>query len=339
MDRYKNVDVSSFNLEVGGTKVKSISIPDGYVIHNFRPLVDEHTLVTGDLLLNGMVVILADSIGRRDPDCLTPEYKERNPGWKGPTSSDLHDLMTNSRWAIVSNIQRHGHIINFDAIYADGTIYPRSYSHIWKWAVMKQVEIIPEDAHDASDKAFNQAMIDAFDVISGNKFDPNFIENFLKSVTNPVRGFVDDFDLSGLVLDPDRFSLKRMFGEESTPQVPPVSRTNWKRRLRDANSLKQVKDILKERDDFMQARREAEMIELAENNEADNPEHLLTISAKELILGDVFVIAGSWYQVISLCTLEGFEDEIEVDTKMVGTTWPKTLSFKLDETIQVAQRS
>lgn len=323
MEELKAVDLSEFNVEIAGKKVEGVLIPSGYIYENWMPLVADHILLGGDQLFNGAVVVLAERTYRDNPERLEPAYRVQNPGWAGPSGYDRAKVAETSRWCVVTGLRQVGEITHFNALYSDGTILPRSYNKSIKWAAMKRVEAKAEESEEVTS---------ILDGILGTLGLGDLFAEF-SDKPNSLKGIKYDPHFLDLWLGKGWDSIPENSAAGEADEKPPISPTNFERRLRDADSRSKVRNILKERDDFFGPRLEKKMLEGA------NPEHLMTIPAGQLILGDVFFLAGASYQVTGLSALEGFEDEIQVDINKIGTTWPKTLSFNLEEKINVAQRS
>lgn len=101
-----------------------------------------HELVTGDHLMEGMIVVVEDKMIRRNPNVLSPEYPDRARGFV-PSEYDRASVEEQSRWALVTDLDKRGEIIKFTAIYSDGTMRSRSYNKSIKWAALKEFEMLP----------------------------------------------------------------------------------------------------------------------------------------------------------------------------------------------------
>lgn len=123
---------NGISLEINGVKVSSVQIPWGTVPIDFAPAVEEHLVITGDQLVNGMVVLIEDRNFRQDPSITNPSVYDRAKANE------------TSRWCVVTNLRPYGgggRIIAFDGVYADGTIRSRQYSTLIAWAVLKDSEM------------------------------------------------------------------------------------------------------------------------------------------------------------------------------------------------------
>jgi hypothetical protein len=151
----RTVDLLTNDITVvrDGVQIASIDIPSGYVPISFTPHMEQHTVVTGEGLENGMIVLFADNIHRRNPETISPERSK--PGPIDPYS--LSAVRESSRWALVTNLEYEGNIVYFDAIYSDGTITPRRYNVSIRWAVLKDFQltlVCPAcgEVHDENDE-------------------------------------------------------------------------------------------------------------------------------------------------------------------------------------------
>lgn len=133
---------NNINLELGGIQIGMIKVPSDYVPYTFAPILGVHELITGDHLMNGMIVVVEDTVFRRNPDVLSPEYPDRKNGFM-PSSYDRASVEEQSRWALVTDLDKSGEIIKFTAIYSDGTMRSRSYDKSIKWAALKEFEMLP----------------------------------------------------------------------------------------------------------------------------------------------------------------------------------------------------
>ena len=307
---YAEVDLTDFDVTIDDTRFLTMWVPTETVSLDWTPNTREHGVMSGDLLKNGFVVINADSIMRENPAVLTPEYAERNPGWKGPSEYERARVNETSRWAVVTDVKHSGSQVRFTAVYADGSIVPRHYSNEYKWAVLKETQASPHSPHSL------KKMLTTGQIL--NKFDTAFVDMWLRG----SRG------VHGIPISEDENSAA---GE--TAEKPPVSPTNFERRLRDASSRSEVRTILEERDDYFGKRLADKIVK------GETPDYVTVILAKEFILADVLFVAGVPYTVTGLSTLEGFEDEIQVDLNKIGTDRTRSLSFGLNEKVVIAGRS
>lgn len=124
-------------LEIDGIQVGKIDLPSGYVPYHFMPLIDKHTVISGDKLVNGMIV-LVEAKHRENPESLEPEYRVRNPNFR-PSGYDRRRVQETARWALVTDFHQQGQIITFTAIYADGTMAERGgYNQSIRWTLLRE---------------------------------------------------------------------------------------------------------------------------------------------------------------------------------------------------------
>lgn len=130
-----DLHANKINIELGGVTIGKIKIPSDYVPKDFAPVLGTHYLVTGDKLLNGLIVLLEDSMMRPDPET-SSDYERRR-------------VEENSRWALVTDLRiiqrdsQSGPLVKFTAIYADGTMRDRTYAASYKWSVLKEFDMLP----------------------------------------------------------------------------------------------------------------------------------------------------------------------------------------------------
>lgn len=170
-----DLQAHGIHVELGGVVFGKIAIPYDYVPYTFAPILGQHRLLTGDLLQNGMIVVVEDKLFRRNPDVLSPDYSDRKNGFV-PSSYDRAQVEEQSRWALVTDLQNEGSIIRFTAIYSDGTMRSRQYNKSIKWAVLNQFDMLPVcpdcgNAHKATAEA------------------PSFMEDFLKGLDEALEAF------------------------------------------------------------------------------------------------------------------------------------------------------
>lgn len=211
------VDLSHLDMVVEGTPVSAVELDNGYVSKFFSPHIGQHSILTGNQITEGMVVLIVDPLVREDPAQLSDE--------------NLNDHRRNridetSRWALVHNPRiSMGDILNFTAIYADGTMRQRHYNVSYRWAVASNVVFT---AKRSGEEEFIQSMTETIEKLL-------FGENHNLRERTP--GSYTDF-----------FSAMHGFptDEETSPaeEEPYRSPTNFARDLRDASSLKQVKEVL-----------------------------------------------------------------------------------------------
>lgn len=129
-------------IQLGEETIGQIKVPSDYVAHTFAPILGVHELITGDRLVNGLIVVVEDNMFRRNPNVLSPEYPDRKNGFV-PSEYDRASVEEQSRWALVTDLDKSGQIIKFTAIYSDGTMRSRTYNKSIKWAVLKEFEMLP----------------------------------------------------------------------------------------------------------------------------------------------------------------------------------------------------
>lgn len=308
MTDFSEVDVTDFNLVIEGVRVYGMKIPNNYVSDAWAPNTTDHHIFDGNAIKDGMVVVIADSLVRANPEKLTEAYQERNPLWKGPTDHDRADIDRTARWAIVTNSKVRFGILHFNAVYADGTIFPRSYNVDWKWAVRKNVEASPYRRPNFKYLDLNSL----FESILGFKFDPHFVDRMVQE---------------GMKFEES--NLKNSTAGNSDEKVSDHPPYNFKKALRDADSLSKVAAILRDRNAYLKNR--------IDEDPLSNPEKMTRIQAKKLQIGDILFVAGTRYEVNALNRLEGFEGEIYADLKNTGFTTlvEKSITFESDEIISI----
>lgn len=133
-----NLIDNGISIDINGTTVGTIDIPSDYVPRTFAPVLGTHLLVTGDKLKEGMIVLLEDSLHRRD----LPE------NGRELSSYEQESLDESSRWAVVTDLRTSANgpdsrIVKFTAIYADGTMRDRTYNVSFKWSVLREFRAVP----------------------------------------------------------------------------------------------------------------------------------------------------------------------------------------------------
>jgi hypothetical protein len=114
-------------VEIDGIQVAQIDLPSGYVPYRFMPLLGTHTIISGDTLIDGMVVLVEPRF-RADPEDLDG----------APTSYDRRKIQETARWALVTGVSIQGTTLSFTAIYADGTMAERSHPKSAKWILLRE---------------------------------------------------------------------------------------------------------------------------------------------------------------------------------------------------------
>lgn len=201
---------NNVNLELGGIKIGMIKIPSDYVPYTFAPILGVHDLIAGDHLMEGMIVVVEDNVFRRNPNVLSPEYPDRARGFV-PSEYDRASVEEQSRWALVTDLDKSREIIKFTAIYSDGTMRSRSYNKSIKWAVLQEFEMLPvcpncgvthqtgeerlpnidEMTRDVTQHFFGEEM--SFDDFSDRlKDDPSFLDDILDKTLGKIFGPEDE---------------------------------------------------------------------------------------------------------------------------------------------------
>lgn len=197
---------NNIDIKLGGIQIGKIKVPSDYVPYTFAPILGVHELVTGDHLMEGMIVVVEDKMIRRNPNVLSPEYPDRARGFV-PSEYDRASVEEQSRWALVTDLDKRGEIIKFTAIYSDGTMRSRSYNKSIKWAALKEFEMLPvcpdcgvthqldeesdldidEVARNVTSQILGKEM--SFDEFSDRlKEDPSFIDELLGNTLRKIFG-------------------------------------------------------------------------------------------------------------------------------------------------------
>lgn len=119
------------------------SIPADLVYRGFQMNPSTDDLIFGDELKVGMVVLFEDELLRTDPS------REQGPNSDGYWTAHI---LEQSRWCKVEKIRAHSQndeIVQFVALYADGTKRKRTYNKSYAWYVKK--DSIPERTVRVSD--------------------------------------------------------------------------------------------------------------------------------------------------------------------------------------------
>lgn len=138
---------NGIDIEIQGRRMGQVKIPSDFVPHTFAPLLGEHLFIAGDMLENGMIVVLGDNSVRGNPNQLSPEYPDRKHGFV-PSEYDRARIEETARWALVTDLKitKNGpdsQLVTFTAIYSDGTMRDRKYNTRYKWAVLSKFEVLP----------------------------------------------------------------------------------------------------------------------------------------------------------------------------------------------------
>lgn len=133
-----DLQANNINIELGGVTIGKIKVPSDYVPRSFAPVLGTHHLITGDKLTNGLIVLLEDTLVRRDVSSDLSNLSEY----------ELDRLNETARWALVTDLKVRdrgpdGPLVSFTAIYADGTMRDRTYAGSYKWAVLKEFQMLP----------------------------------------------------------------------------------------------------------------------------------------------------------------------------------------------------
>lgn len=105
-----------------------LTIPAQHVRQGYSANVNVETILWGDELVEGMVVLIADPTFRENEERINiasdyelsyirPRYDEQN------------------RWCRVSKIRARNDVMSFVGLYADGTQRTRTYNVVHAWAV------------------------------------------------------------------------------------------------------------------------------------------------------------------------------------------------------------
>lgn len=112
---------------------KIANIPEEFVPLNFKMDPINHKVVYGDLLENGMIVVLEEPSVKRDPKNRPQDGSNDTPLW---SVYDEQAYLRESRWCLVESLRRRGDIIQFIGIYSDGTQASRQYNESYCWYVL-----------------------------------------------------------------------------------------------------------------------------------------------------------------------------------------------------------
>lgn len=206
-----HLHTNGIHIELGGRAISQIKIPSDFVAYTFAPILGTHLLLTGDMLVNGMVVVLEDHMMRGNPNDLSPESDKRQHGYT-PSEYDRRKIEEGARWALVTDVRvksngSDSQIVKFTAIYSDGTMRDRTYNVDYKWAVLTSVEALPlcscgrdhseeEDididqmTRDVTSQLFDEEM-DFEEFLSKVKEEPTFIDEiFNRTLGKITSGFL-----------------------------------------------------------------------------------------------------------------------------------------------------
>ena len=115
------------------------SIPEGFTPRVFTMDPEKHELLYGSELENGMVVLLEDSLAKANPKNRPEDGSTDTDQW---TDFDEKNYMENNRWCVVTSLRHRNEIIQFIALYSDGTQASRRYNESFCWYAMTDVERI-----------------------------------------------------------------------------------------------------------------------------------------------------------------------------------------------------
>lgn len=124
------------SLSIEGLSVKTVDIPSDYVPRNWLPSISDTVVLSGELLKEGMVVLIMDSLLREDPPKAFEET-DAEPRYQ-PSDHSIRRAKTTSRWALVLNPQVRNDCVYFTAVYADGSMASRRYNVDYTWAAQKR---------------------------------------------------------------------------------------------------------------------------------------------------------------------------------------------------------
>lgn len=138
----KEVLLHDFKVIIDDVHFRSIFIPDEYVPYDFNAHVDDHYILSGDQLREGMVIIAAEKVFRENPERLYLKNYQDKYVIETRVSSvyDRAAVQERARWSIVTNLSIDDDIVHWTSLYSDGTMIPRSYNRSIKWIVIKEVE-------------------------------------------------------------------------------------------------------------------------------------------------------------------------------------------------------
>ena len=203
--RFVDLYNSGIHIEVAGYTVGEIKIPSDYVPLTFAPILGQHQFLTGDKLENGMIVVIDGGLMRANPNSLSPEYPDRKNGYV-PSEYDRARVEETARWAVVTDLNLERDLVEFTAIYSDGTMRDRRYAKSYKWAVLSDFEFIPicpfckvvhEDVQTVSEDPEGQPFYDLMDAaadLAGSFLFPEgkTKEERITAVKNMLSGTVAD---------------------------------------------------------------------------------------------------------------------------------------------------
>lgn len=95
-------------------------------------------LLDGQLLEPGMIVLIENIYLREDITLMSEEKKNR--------------ALETNRWALVSNLEKHGDSLSFVAIYEDGSKRNRKYKLDHGWLVKK--ETVPVKTNETRSRRY-----------------------------------------------------------------------------------------------------------------------------------------------------------------------------------------
>jgi len=107
-------------------------IPSEFVPMDFEmdPTTDD--LIWGSSLEQGMIVLVDAITIREDPTKHVSELDHECDPYS------CNRLKEKSRWCMVTDLRKHGDLVSFIALYADGTKRSRTYNQSFGWFVKKR---------------------------------------------------------------------------------------------------------------------------------------------------------------------------------------------------------
>ena len=112
-------------------------IPEEFVPRVFPMDPEKHELIYGSELENGMIVLIEDSLVKKDAKNRPADGSTDTPVW---TDYDESSFQQNNRWCVVTDIRRRNDIVQFIALYSDGTKASRRFNESYCWFVMAEAD-------------------------------------------------------------------------------------------------------------------------------------------------------------------------------------------------------
>lgn len=167
---------NDLNLVIKGERVTEVEIPSGYVPIDFNANISEHLMLPGDQLSPGMIVLVADHSMRENPNIIRDDgYSRRR-------------LVETSRWAMVLHVyETSNDVVNFTALYADGSMVQRRYHKSVLWVVLPEANFKVEASDD-----FQEFMDRIHGVIEGSLSSLVEIRPDDEQTDSPDDGFQDE---------------------------------------------------------------------------------------------------------------------------------------------------